>query len=874
MDKLKHTLNNISILKLFIVSMLIFCSSIYSFAGNSNEIEINQWLSKGPIRIDYPVFSDQKNLKGNTIKLDDLLKWQADDVLGWGPKNRALNWTVLQTNEENTLELKNKSDAVPEIQYLAAYIKTDRWIKSTLKVSSYFPFQIFLNGILLETKPASEKSNKDSTQNKMGEIEKELKLEAGKHLLLLKTMKDPDNKNDWTVHASLQPEDSTHINQISVSTSPVNLMNIERLLDSPDIRSIDLSADGELVAINMRQIIKPTDKSESWFEIRNTKSGKSVQKLRGSLDISNFKWAQKDKKYAYTSSGNEGTNLWVGNFDNGDIQLLLKEVKGFGDYYWSPNNNFIIYSVSEEGEESKSGLNKLAGLQDRQPWWKNRSYLYLVDVASHVKKRLTAGLRSTSFHDFNPDGSKVVFSTTKPDYKERPYTKTSFFELDLNTMKLDSVFTGRFAGSALYSQNGNQLLITGGPSLFGDLGLNVSENKIPNDYDTQAFLLDLKTKKVNPITKYFNPAISRVYWSKFDNRIYLGVTDRSYRYLYQFNPNNERFKKIDLDVEVLDNWQIASELGMLVYTGTSATVPEKIYTYNLKSNKGKLLFSPSDEDFANVQFGNLERWTFKNEKDVEIEGRIYYPPNFDPQKKYPCIVYYYGGTVPVERSFGGRYPKNIWAANGYIVYVMQPSGATGFGQDFSALHVNDWGKIVADEIILGVKEFISAHPFVDPNRLSSIGASYGGFMTMLLQTRTDMFACAIAHAGISSLSSYWGEGYWGYSYSAVATANSFPWNRKDIYIDQSPLFYADKITTPLLLLHGKMDTNVPPGESIQLYTALKLLGREVEYIEIADQNHHIMEYNKRKKWTKTIIAWFDKYLKEQPEWWDELYPAN
>jgi dipeptidyl aminopeptidase/acylaminoacyl peptidase len=260
-----------------------------------------------------------------------------------------------------------------------------------------------------------------------------------------------------------------------------------------------------------------------------------------------------------------------------------------------------------------------------------------------------------------------------------------------------------------------------------------------------------------------------------------------------------------------------------------------------------------------------------NERGQEIEGRIYYPPYFDQERKYPCIVYYYGGTSPVTRDFGGRYPKELWAANGYVVYVLQPSGATGFGQAFSALHVNDWGKIVADEIIDGVKQFLKTHPFVDPERVGCIGASFGGFMTMLLQTRTDLFTAAVSHAGISSISSYWGEGYWGYLYSALATANSFPWNRKDIYIDQSPLFHAEKVTTPILLLHGSQDTNVPPGESIQFYTALKLLGKEVELIEVADQNHWIMDHKKRKLWSKTILAWFDRWLKDQSEWWDALY---
>lgn len=225
----------------------------------------------------------------------------------------------------------------------------------------------------------------------------------------------------------------------------------------------------------------------------------------------------------------------------------------------------------------------------------------------------------------------------------------------------------------------------------------------------------------------------------------------------------------------------------------------------------------------------------------------------------------------MTRDFGGRYPKNLYAAQGYVVYVLQPSGAVGFGQKFSSLHVNDWGIRVAEEIIGGVKKFLAAHPFVDSKRVGCIGASYGGFMTMLLLTRTDIFSAGIAHAGISSISSYWGEGYWGYGYSAIATANSFPWNRKGIYVNQSPLFHADKITTPLLLLHGSADTNVPPGESTQLYTALKILGREAEYIQILGENHHIMTYNQRIIWTKTILAWFDKWLRNQPEWWNDLY---
>ena len=250
------------------------------------------------------------------------------------------------------------------------------------------------------------------------------------------------------------------------------------------------------------------------------------------------------------------------------------------------------------------------------------------------------------------------------------------------------------------------------------------------------------------------------------------------------------------------------------------------------------------------------------------------PPQFDATQKYPTLVYYYGGTSPVSRAFTGRYPFNLWAAQGYVVYVIQPTGATGFGQDFSAKHVNAWGKYTAQDIIEGTKAFTLAHDFVNPKKIGNLGASYGGFMTMYLATKTDMFAASLSHAGISNLSNYWGYGWWGYAYSGVASAGSFPWNNQDLYVEQSPLYHADKINTPLLLIHGDSDTNVPVSESHSMYTALKLLGKEVDLIEFKGQNHTFNQRTARLIWWDTTLAFFDKHLKDQPQWWNKLYPEQ
>jgi len=511
-------------------------------------------------------------------------------------------------------------------------------------------------------------------------------------------------------------------------------------------------------------------------------------------------------------------------------------------------------------------------MADRMPGWRNRSHLYKINLQSGARQKLTSGALSTSQASISPDGRRLLVTRSKVDLEQRPYSTSQLYVLDIVTLEAELLWEGPWLAGAQWVPDGKTILMLGGPSLFGEIGINIPTGTSPNEYDTQAYFFDPVEKKVEPLTKGFDPSINQAHFSLSENCIYFVVTEADFVHLYRYSPKSKEFEKMYCGVDALGSFSIARGKPMGVYIGSSATVPHKAFTIDLKRRRSSLFRDPSSEDFADVGFGELESWTYRNQRGRDIACRVYYPPRFDPKRKYPCIVNYYGGTSPVTRGFGGRYPLNYYAAQGYIVFVLQPSGATGFGQDFSGLHVNDWGQIVADEILDGVKKFTETHPFVDPARIGCIGASFGGFMTMLLQTRSSLFATAIAHAGISSIASYWGEGYWGYLYSAYATANSFPWNRKDLYIEQSPLFNADKISTPLLLLHGSADTNVPPGESTQLFTALKLLGREVEYIQILDQNHHIMEYGKRILWTKTILAWFDRWLKRQPQWWFDLYP--
>jgi dipeptidyl aminopeptidase/acylaminoacyl peptidase len=462
------------------------------------------------------------------------------------------------------------------------------------------------------------------------------------------------------------------------------------------------------------------------------------------------------------------------------------------------------------------------------------------------------------------------------DVSARPYSRKELWELDLSTLYGKKLHDSWWMTDAQYAPDGRRVLILSGPSEFGDIGRNVPEGMTPNESDGELYVLDTGSGEAAALSREFDPSIQAATWSRFDDTIYVKATVKSGVALFRYDGAAKRFVPLPAGGEVVQELAFADKAAVAACVASGPWSPETLWTVDLRGGPARKLDTPAGPDFATIRKGEVVPAAYPAKDGRTIDGDVYLPPGFDAKTagRYPAIVYYYGGTLPVTRDFGGRYPKEWWASRGYVVYVPQPSGATGYGQAVSAVHVNDWGQVAGEQILDGTRAFLAAYPAVDAKRVGCIGASYGGFMTMWLVTKTDLFAAAVSHAGISNLASYWGEGNWGYNYGALASAGSFPWNREDLYVDHSPLFHADKVTTPLLMTHGAGDTNVPVGESESFYTALKLLNRPVELLTVDAQDHHILDHAKRMVWSRSIVAWFDKWLKRQPAFWDDLYPKT
>ena len=860
--RLKYSLHLI-----FMKQLLAFCLAFFCMQIHAQSIQLSELSATKPQTVTTPIKVDSTDRKDKGFTNDKLLKLRVSIP----PQNSFSNKYTADT--AGFFNLPTQVSAY--VQLFSFYVNADSHGKARVKVTSADMLEIYVNDKLIASKTTTEESQ-DKAKSATADFSPypqtcrvvikllhtnntaaSLKIDVEDVLLGTSITNSPDGDDE---SASIPP-------RISICENQQMKMVLDDVIKGKRVSDITLSPAGKFALITYTN--NHGARSSSSTELYGIKSGRRVI-----VDTDSHKrqlgWMPRSERLYYLQKEGEITNLMTINPETLEETVFAKDIPD-ERVTLSPDERFLFFSKAEKETEKIGDVFRLHTLTVRTGGKPSHPFIYRYDLHSGLLQQLTFGSHATYLNDISRDGKNILFSISDETITERPFRKSSMFLLNAETMRIDSLWVDeKFASRAQFSPDGNSILILGAPEAFGGVGLNVSEGQIANSYDTQAFLMDIRTKKVEPLTKDFDPSIKRATWNAHDGLIYMLTTDEDRVPVYTYNTKTRKFARLHSEEDVINSVHLSEQSSVMAYAGVSVSNSARAYIYDTKTKKTTLIADPYAEKLEQLRLGDVRDFNFTNSDGVEIKGYYYLPPDFDPSKKYPLIVNYYGGTTPTERIFESRYPKHVYAALGYVVYVVQPSGAIGFGQEFSALHVNTWGIRSSDDIIEGTEKFVAEHSFVDGKKIGCIGASYGGFMTMHLQTRTDLFAAAVSHAGISSISSYWGEGYWGYSYSSAASAHSYPWNNHDLYINQSPLFSADKINTPLLLVHGVSDTNVPVGESIQMYTALKILGKPTELVQVKGEDHHILTYEKRLKWNDTIFAWFDRWLKNEPSWWNTL----
>ena len=670
-----------------------------------------------------------------------------------------------------------------------------------------------------------------------------------------------------SLQVQLKTNDSTKVSLQSMAEGSKRPFSLADNMEMRHYAGVGLSASGKYARIG-KSWYNPDGTTHYEVAVKEMATGKEV----AVRDF--YSWMPKSEKYLSIRKDEGKRNLYAVDPVNGNIDLLYSDLPE-GSIYMSPTEDYLILTEEVKGPEKEKDVYEILVPDDRQPGFRNRSRLSKIDLTTGVMQPLTYGNKNVWAYDLSSDGRYMIFGISHSRLTKRPTTLITVCRMDLQTLEVDTlVREDGFLGSIEYIPNTNNMLVTASAEAFNRIGCTLPEDLIPNEFEYQLYLLNGDSKEVKPLTRDFDPSIKNVLLSN-NGRCFIVAENRDSVSLYQMNLKNYSISKIDQPCEVITSATMDRNGSTMLYYGSGACTSDRLYQMTV-GKKGRLNIKEIDnineERMAQIDLGTCEGFQFMSKNGYPISGHYYLPAHFDKNKKYPVIVHYYGGCSPTSRRFGGgsHYPAHYWNANGYIVLVVNPGGASGFGQEWGARHVNTMGEGIAEDIIEAT-EWFANNPWVNKDKIGCVSASYGGFMTQLLLTKTDLYATGISHAGISDHTSYWGEGYWGYSYSEVSAANSYPWTRKDLYVDRSPLYNADKIHKPLLFTHGTKDTNVPIGESIQMYTALKLLGVPTAFVMVEGENHGIMDFNKRQLWINTMVAWFNRWLQDDPSWWEAIY---
>ena len=818
------------------MKQLVFCSLLLlttNVSAQDSTLVVKDFNLAGPFAVSAPLSVDTVNVKGEKFDEKSLLE--------------GLALTTKPTTTFCGQVLPSLKDS-KSVGLLSFYLNNSDYFKGKIEVKGPKNYKVYVDN---------------------NEVSGELKLAPEHHEVAIRYLAQPSDSDSISVTIA------TQTSNLKPQTLKLHPYMVHDLTDGKRVRGVSLSADGNYVIVSYQTTARGGN--SLWdYELREVKGLRLLQRLNSSK-----RWMP--RSIAYIDEEWQGQKRVLYKVDplTGERTQWAYDVPR-ESYEMSPTEDYLIFTCTEEGPKEDENVYQVLEMDDRQPGWRSRTYLKRYDIKSGLSQRITFGTKGEHLSDISADGKKLLVISSYSRLSKRPTEVQDVFILDAQTMKVDTLFQGEgFLGGGIFSPDGTQVLFLGNPEAFNRIGCQLPADRTPSMTEYELFLYDLATKQVRPLTNDFDPNVDgSPVWSPVDGNIYFRAECRDYVYLYQLNPKTGKILQIPCQGDDVYRFDLASHATTLGYLAYNTMAPASAYVIDVRnltsqtSNLKPQTIFDGTSALKDVELGTCQDYNFKNSNGDTVYGRLYLPKDFDASKKYPMIVYYYGGCSPVSRYFESPYAPQMWTSLGYVAYIVEPSGATGFGQEWASRHVNTAGRGPAEDIIEGVKHICADHPYINKEKIGCMGASYGGFMTQYLQTVTDIFACAVSHAGIANHTSYWGQGYWGYNYSEVSMANSYPWSHRQLYVDQSPLFNADKIHTPLLLLHGDADTNVPLVESLQMFTALKLLGREVALVQVKGENHHILDYAKREKWLATQMAWFARWLKDDPSWWDALYPKK
>lgn len=352
----------------------------------------------------------------------------------------------------------------------------------------------------------------------------------------------------------------------------------------------------------------------------------------------------------------------------------------------------------------------------------------------------------------------------------------------------------------------------------------------------------------------------RPFWAPDGSALYFLASDSGSTHIHRVPAGGGEVSRLTEGRFRISGLSISPDGSKLAYIKATATNPGDLYVSNADGSNEQRLTGVNEEILSGIALSEPEPFWVESEDGSKVQAWTLKPPGFDESTRYPMILQIHGGPHAMYAE-AFMHEFQLLAAHGYVVVYCNPRGSSGYGEPFTRDTHLRWGETDMPDV-MAVVDHVIEQGYIDESRMGITGGSYGGYMTLWVIGHTDRFKAAVTQRCVSNLFSFYGTSDvgWtliGYEFGGPA------WERREHYMQYSPITYVENMTTPLLIIHSERDFRCPIEQAEQVFISLKKLGREVEFVRFPDENHNLSRSGKPKhriERLEHILRWFDGHL--------------
>jgi len=659
-----------------------------------------------------------------------------------------------------------------------------------------------------------------------------------------------------------------------VSQAKTKVMTAETLWEFGRVSDVRISPDGKTILFGITYFDIDANRGTRNLYTMPVSGGKPTQITNTTINEFNALWRPDGKKIGFLSSESGSVQLWEMNID-GTNRVKVSDIPGgISGFNYSPDMKNIVFFKN---------VIVLPGVKDLYPdlpkanariyddlmfrhWdhWTDNSFNH-VFIASYNNSVVgdyydimegepyNSPLKPYGGMDqiiWSPDGQKLLYTSKKlfgKDYAVSTNSDLYLYDVKSKDTKNITEFNKGYDKNPAFSPDGK---FVAWESMETD-GFESDKTRI--------MILDLAKGTYKDYTKEFDQSSSGFVWSAKSDFLYFISGVKATHQIYSLEIKTGKIKQLTQGRHDYTSINLAG--SSLVATQMTMAMPVEIFRIDIKTTSQTQISFVNKEILDNLKLAKIEERWVKTTDNKDMLVWVIYPPDFDPAKKYPALLYCQGGPQSaVSQFFSYRWNFQMMAANDYIIVAPNRRGLPSFGQEWNDQISKDYGGQNMKDYLSAI-DALKQEPFVDENRLGAVGASYGGFSVFWLAGNHEKrFKAFIAHCGMFNLESWYG------STEELFFANhdiggAYWENPKPKSYEFSPHRFIGNWDTPILVIHGEKDFRIPYTQGMEAFNAAQLKGIPSRFLSFPDENHWVLQPQNSILWQREFYRWLDHWLK-------------